>query len=235
MPRRRRNPDELPYDEWIPAHAVMFGDDGSVSLMTEPSLSNPPGDALLYSISDQELGLESIVYEMPDGRYRVAFRDMDADQVFETRIYSTPEAARKGAIEFAHARPYESNRGRANPPTRLSDVKTAFRAIGMTIDKVDDEYIVDFEGAETDAAAYYTDDLADAYYTGLDMARARHRRPNITMQGYTDEHGFHPIRWSPGYRQSAAGEKGKRYSLHPSTEFKKRERARLKRAAKRRR
>jgi hypothetical protein len=41
MPRRvrltRRNPsyDELPYDEWIPAHAIMFNDDGTISVMTE--------------------------------------------------------------------------------------------------------------------------------------------------------------------------------------------------------
>lgn len=34
--RRRRNPlGELPYDEWIPTHAVMFNDDGSISLMAE--------------------------------------------------------------------------------------------------------------------------------------------------------------------------------------------------------
>lgn len=43
MPRRRKvklvqNPEHaghLPYDEWIPAHAVIFNSDGSVSLMTE--------------------------------------------------------------------------------------------------------------------------------------------------------------------------------------------------------
>jgi hypothetical protein len=34
----RRNPehsDELPYDQWIPTHAVRFNDDGTTSLMTE--------------------------------------------------------------------------------------------------------------------------------------------------------------------------------------------------------
>ena len=37
MPRRRRrNPeDELPYDEWLPTHAVKFNSDGTVSLMEE--------------------------------------------------------------------------------------------------------------------------------------------------------------------------------------------------------
>ena len=43
MTRRRRvklvrNPehaDHLPYDEWIPAHAVKFNSDGTTSLMTE--------------------------------------------------------------------------------------------------------------------------------------------------------------------------------------------------------
>ena len=33
--RRRRNPEELPYGEWVPAHAVRFNEDGTVSLMTE--------------------------------------------------------------------------------------------------------------------------------------------------------------------------------------------------------
>jgi len=32
---RRRNQSELPYDEWIPAHAVLFHSDGRVSLVTE--------------------------------------------------------------------------------------------------------------------------------------------------------------------------------------------------------
>jgi hypothetical protein len=37
---RRRNPeDELPTGEWIPAHAVRFNEDGSVSLM-EGALTN---------------------------------------------------------------------------------------------------------------------------------------------------------------------------------------------------
>lgn len=37
--RRRRNPianeDHLPYDQWIPSHAVKFNSDGTVDLMTE--------------------------------------------------------------------------------------------------------------------------------------------------------------------------------------------------------
>ena len=36
---RRRNPlhhpHELPYGEWVPAHAVKFNDDGTVDVMTE--------------------------------------------------------------------------------------------------------------------------------------------------------------------------------------------------------
>jgi hypothetical protein len=35
MPRRRNAGDELPYDEWIPAHAVKFNSDGTVEIMTE--------------------------------------------------------------------------------------------------------------------------------------------------------------------------------------------------------
>ena len=37
--RRRRNPlhhpHELPYGEWVPAHAVKFNNDGTVDVMTE--------------------------------------------------------------------------------------------------------------------------------------------------------------------------------------------------------
>jgi hypothetical protein len=33
--RRNPGPGDLPYDEWIPAHAVRFNNDGSTSLMTE--------------------------------------------------------------------------------------------------------------------------------------------------------------------------------------------------------
>ena len=48
MPRRRRvklvrNPEHaghLPYDEWIPAHAVKFNSDGTTTLMTERHLHN---------------------------------------------------------------------------------------------------------------------------------------------------------------------------------------------------
>ena len=48
MPGRRRvklvrNPEHaghLPYDEWIPAHAVKFNSDGTTSLMTEEHRHN---------------------------------------------------------------------------------------------------------------------------------------------------------------------------------------------------
>lgn len=33
--KRNPGPHDLPYDEWIPTHAVRFNDDGTVSLMTE--------------------------------------------------------------------------------------------------------------------------------------------------------------------------------------------------------
>jgi hypothetical protein len=38
----RRNPHggDLPYDEWIPAHAVKFNENGSVSVMTEEHRQN---------------------------------------------------------------------------------------------------------------------------------------------------------------------------------------------------
>ena len=68
---RRRNPhasDELPYDQWIPAHAVKFNHDGTVSLMTEAehahehnprTISGAPPKAYGYGedlIPDLELG-----------------------------------------------------------------------------------------------------------------------------------------------------------------------------------
>ena len=38
---RRRNDPEIPFETWIPAHAVLFHDDGAVSLMTEALQENP--------------------------------------------------------------------------------------------------------------------------------------------------------------------------------------------------
>lgn len=240
MPRRRRNPeDELPYEQWIPAHAVMFGEDGSVSLMTEPRAGNPRPDLI------------ELINTYNEATDPGAYRSDEEHEVERTRARAALSAIRQyymygvdykelsnGAlwpIQDDDQYPYTSRK--SNPPTRFSDVKQALAAVGMTIRKtgMDDELEVNFADAQTDAAAYYTDDLADAYYTGLDMARRGRgaRRANITMQGYTDEHGFHPVRWSPGYRQSMHGEKGKRYDLHPSTEFKKRERQRLKHARRR--
>lgn len=35
--RRNPGPDDLPYGEWIPTHAVKFNHDGTVSLMAEPA------------------------------------------------------------------------------------------------------------------------------------------------------------------------------------------------------
>lgn len=40
--RLRRNPgaSDLPYGEWIPAHAVKFNEDGTTSVMTETHARN---------------------------------------------------------------------------------------------------------------------------------------------------------------------------------------------------
>lgn len=56
--RRRRNPianqDHLPYDEWIPSHAVKFNSDGTVDLMTEG-----PGQAHNPTIGSYQSGLKA--------------------------------------------------------------------------------------------------------------------------------------------------------------------------------
>jgi hypothetical protein len=58
---KRRNPEleELDYEygEWIPAHAIMFNDDGSVSLIREPA-ENPeyhPDRVVHWTMSDEEM------------------------------------------------------------------------------------------------------------------------------------------------------------------------------------
>lgn len=56
--RRRRNPEgELPYGEWVPAHAVRFNHDGTVSVMTEPRTGNRGGRRRNARIEDLRDGL----------------------------------------------------------------------------------------------------------------------------------------------------------------------------------
>lgn len=53
---RRRNPlhhgHELPYDEWVPAHAVMFNSDGTVDVMTESE--HEPRRNIMAGFHDEE-------------------------------------------------------------------------------------------------------------------------------------------------------------------------------------
>lgn len=70
MPRRRRrNPEEeIPFGEWVPAHAVMFNEDGTVSVMAEPgeALSNP----VLYHGEDEERASEILKDAFYTGKYK---------------------------------------------------------------------------------------------------------------------------------------------------------------------
>jgi hypothetical protein len=97
---RRRNPepDELPYDEWIPTHGVMFHEDGAVSLMSE-GVSNP-GER--YVVEATGHGPESPYYG-----FRVI--DAETDRIVD-EYHSRHEA--QSAAERYNAQP---NRGRRNP------------------------------------------------------------------------------------------------------------------------
>jgi hypothetical protein len=56
---------------------------------------------------------------------------------------------------------------------RLADVKTNLATRGISVSKHDREYRVSFRDApskDAEASAYYTDDLEDAYHTGIKMA-----------------------------------------------------------------
>jgi hypothetical protein len=53
----------------------------------------------------------------------------------------------------------------------------AFESIDMRIDpSYGDEYRVAFAETNDERSAYYTDDLMDAYQTGVQMARASRRK-----------------------------------------------------------
>lgn len=56
-------------------------------------------------------------------------------------------------------------------PTTYQALKTKLGQRGLAVSKRDGEYRVAFPGDE--ASAYYTNDVADAWGTGLDMARRR--------------------------------------------------------------
>ena len=52
---------------------------------------------------------------------------------------------------------------------KMTDVRAQLDVLGMTIRKVDGEYRVAFKGPHSEASAYYTDDLSDAYGTAVAM------------------------------------------------------------------
>ena len=47
--------------------------------------------------------------------------------------------------------------------------KATLKALGMFLTKLDNEYYVNFSGSIDHTTAYYTDDLLDAYQTGIAM------------------------------------------------------------------
>lgn len=49
-------------------------------------------------------------------------------------------------------------------------VKDVLNILGLTISKYDGEYRVNFARGGSEETAYYTDDLDDAYGTGIRMA-----------------------------------------------------------------
>ena len=55
-----------------------------------------------------------------------------------------------------------------------ANVKAALQSLGLTFRKTSSDYRVSLQsltGQANEDAAYYTDDIEDAYYTGLAMAK----------------------------------------------------------------
>ena len=72
----------------------------------------------------------------------------------------------------------------------LDKVRAELRPLGLSIRKRDEEYRVAFtasvspqDRAGIEASAYYTDNLSDAWATGLEMARGQKRNPTRSRMG----------------------------------------------------
>lgn len=84
----------------------------------------------------------------------------------------------------------EAREPRENPGGRLTldKVRAELRPLGLVIAKHDGEYRVSFAVTPThdreraEASAYYTDDLSDAWATGLEMARTRRNPVRATKR-----------------------------------------------------
>lgn len=116
MPRkRRRNPaNELPYNEWIPAHAVMFKDDGSVEVMTEGPAHNRGRRA------NEKPGLVELINAYNDATDPAAYRSDEEHQIERERARAALGALRRHYVEGVDYKelsngslwPISRNRGR---------------------------------------------------------------------------------------------------------------------------
>ena len=111
--RRRRNnsADELPYDEWIPTHAVRFNEDGTVSLMGEggDTVSNPSGERpVIHIYGEPGAWTYSLVlahqghagWQTYSHHYDKAFRTVDAaEQHAREHIGSPGYGGEFGTVE----------------------------------------------------------------------------------------------------------------------------------------
>jgi hypothetical protein len=91
-----------------------------------------------------------------------------------------------GAVKGGMCFVFANSEPRFNPSKRLTldKVRAELRPLGLSIRKRDNEYRVAFtasaspqDRAGIEASAYYTDDLTDAWATGLEMARGQKRNP----------------------------------------------------------
>ena len=80
----------------------------------------------------------------------------------------------RGIVDHDHKgneRPDPKHGRYVNPKLTLRTAQAELRAIGLTLTKRDDEYVVKFAGkGEDDPRTYFTDDLSDAVVTGRLMA-----------------------------------------------------------------
>jgi hypothetical protein len=59
---------------------------------------------------------------------------------------------------------------------KQKDVFAELKKLGLTVRKSDGEFRVAYPGPNSEASAYYTEDLLDLLNTGLAMARSADRR-----------------------------------------------------------
>lgn len=150
--KRRKNPaGELPFGEWIPAHAVMFRADGPVELLTEGAVSNRGRRRNQSDSERDELRLKQdflIMLAVDNAGFPESYRITDhagAPTLSDLRAYIYPdwehaidqqirELAREqrvGVPDFGRLTPARNRGRRRNPSAIVSEIHRQLRAQGI--------------------------------------------------------------------------------------------------------